>query len=268
MIGLKRKGKNPAEKEKFKIPKTVQQSIPIKKIYKDGIILCGTLYTKTWKFTDVNYSVASNEDQISMFLSYSEILNSLAIDAETKITINNRQLNKKEFKLKVWLKHALDNLNPYRDEINEILLDKMEDSNNLVQEKYVTVSVAKKNIEEARNFFTRIGNDLTAGFNKLASRITPMSTKERLQIFHDFYRGSEEQTLDLDIKKYMRFGHDVVDFVCPDMLEYKSDYFRMGDKYGRVLFLKDFASFIKDSMVSEITDFSRNMMLSVNVLPM
>lgn len=266
MIGLKRKQK-PIEKEKLKIPKTVQQSIPIKKIYKDGIILCGNLYTKSWKFTDVNYSARSNDDQISMFLAYSEILNSLAIDAETKITINNRQLKTEDFKLKVWLKHAADKLNPYRDEINEILLDKMQDSNNLVQEKYVTVSVSKKNIEEARNFFTRISNDLTAGFNKLSSRIIPMTTKERLQIFHDFYRGSNEQTVDLDIKKYMKFGHDVVDYVCPDMLEFKSDYFRVGDKYGRVLFLKDFASFIKDSMVSDITDFSRNMMMSINVLP-
>ena len=268
MIGLlKRNQKNLAEKEKFKIPKTVQESIPIKKIFKDGIILCGGNYTKSWKFTDVNYSVASNDDQISMFLSYSEILNSLAIDATTKITINNRQLNKKEFKLKVWLKHKLDKLDIYRDEINEILLDKMQDSNNIVQEKYVTVSVAKKNIEEARNFFTRIGNDLTAGFNKLASRITPLTIEERLQIFHDFYRGSEEQTLPLNIKKSMRLGHDIIDYVCPDSMEFKSDYFTFGDKYGRVLFLKDFASFIKDSMVSEITDFSRNLMFSVDILP-
>ena len=268
MIGLlKRKQKNLAEKEKFKIPKTVQESIPIKKIFKDGIILCGGNYTKSWKFTDVNYSVASNDDQISMFLAYSEILNSLAIDATTKITINNRQLNKKEFKLKVWLKHKLDKLDIYRDEINEILLDKMQDSNNIVQEKYVTVSVAKKNIEEARNFFTRIGNDLTAGFNKLASRITPLTIEERLQIFHDFYRGSEEQTLPLNIKKSMRLGYDIIDYVCPDSMEFKSDYFTFGDKYGRVLFLKDFASFIKDSMVSEITDFSRNLMFSVEILP-
>ena len=267
MIGFSRKKQSPVEKEKFKIPKSVQQSIPIKKIYKDGIILCGNLYTKSWKFTDVNYSVASNEDQIAMFLAYSEILNSLAIDATTKITINNRQLNKKEFKLKVWLKHLKDKLDIYRDEINEILLDKMQDSNNLVQEKYVTVSVEKKNIEEARNFFTRIGNDLTTGFNRLASRINPMTIEERLQIFHDFYRGSEEQTLSLNIKKTMRMGHDIVDYVCPDSMEFKSDYFTIGDKFGRVLFLKDFASFIKDSMVSEITDFSRNLMFSIDVLP-
>lgn len=258
---------NIAPKEKFKIPKSVQQSIPIQRIYKDGIFLAGGLYSKTWRFTDVNYSVASNDDQVSMFLAYSEILNSLAIDAETKITINNRQLNTQEFEKHVSLPHADDGLDLYRDEINELLLDKMADSNNLIQEKYVTVSVQKKSVDEARNFFTRIGSDLTTGFNKLASRITPLTSEERLQIFHDFYRGSEEGALELNIKRYIRLGHDVVDFIVPDCMEFKADHFKIGDTYGRVLFLKDFASFIKDSMVSDMTDFSRNLMLSVNILP-
>ena len=41
------------KEEKRKIPKTVQQSIPIKKIFKDGIIQCGNIFSKTWRFTDM-----------------------------------------------------------------------------------------------------------------------------------------------------------------------------------------------------------------------
>ena len=37
-------------------------------------------------------------------------------------------------------------------------------------------------------------------------------------------------------------------------MEKNSDYFANGEFYGRVLFLKDYASYIKDSMVSELTD--------------
>ena len=36
---------------------------------------------------------------------------------------------------------------------------------------------------------------------------------------------------------------------------------------GRVLFLKDFASYIKDSMIADLSDFSRNLMLSIDILP-
>jgi hypothetical protein len=35
----------------------------------------------------------------------------------------------------------------------------------------------------------------------------------------------------------------------------------------RVLFLKDYASYIKDSMLSELTELNRNLMLSIDVIP-
>jgi type IV secretory pathway VirB4 component len=41
----------------------------------------------------------------------------------------------------------------------------------------------------------------------------------------------------------------------------------MGDKFGRVIFLREFASFIKDSMVSELCGLNRSMMLSLDIIP-
>ena len=41
----------------------------------------------------------------------------------------------------------------------------------------------------------------------------------------------------------------------------------MGGKFGRVLFLKEYASYIKDSMISELTSLDRTMMLSIDVIP-
>ena len=46
-----------------------------------------------------------------------------------------------------------------------------------------------------------------------------------------------------------------------------SDHFRMGDRFGRVLFLRDYASFIKDSMVSDLTEIDRDLMLSIDIIP-
>ena len=42
---------------------------------------------------------------------------------------------------------------------------------------------------------------------------------------------------------------------------------RKREKYGRVLFLKEYASFIKDTMISELTDLSKNLILSIDVQP-
>lgn len=46
-----------------------------------------------------------------------------------------------------------------------------------------------------------------------------------------------------------------------------ADHIKLGEKYARVLFLKDYASYIKDSMFSELTELNRNLMLSVDVIP-
>ena len=63
------------EREKFRIPRSVQDAIPIRRIFADGIFQVGNQYSKTWSFTDINY----------------------AIGASAKITIYNRRINKAEF---------------------------------------------------------------------------------------------------------------------------------------------------------------------------
>ena len=82
------------EKERYNVPRKVQDVIPVRRIWPDGIFLVGTKFTKTYKFTDINYLVASREDKESMFLTYSELLNSLDSGAVTKITVSP-QLKKK-----------------------------------------------------------------------------------------------------------------------------------------------------------------------------
>ena len=77
-----------AEKEKFTIPKSVQDAIPIQRIWPDGIFQVGRRFSKTFSFTDINYSIASKDDKTAMFLDYAELLNALDSGASAKITIN------------------------------------------------------------------------------------------------------------------------------------------------------------------------------------
>ena len=256
------------DKEKFVVPKSVQSVIPIKTIWEDGVFLVGkNKYAKTFKFEDINYAVASREDKEAMFLEYSELLNALDSGATTKITINNRRLNKADFEQTILIPMADDGLDKYRKEYNKMLLDKATGANAIVQDKYVTVSVCKKNIEEARNYFARVGADLIGHFNRLGSKCVELDAGEKLRIFHDFYRTGEETGFAFDMLLSMRKGHDFKDYICPDTFEFEKDYFRIGDRYGRVIFLREYAAYIKDSMVAELCELNRNMMLSVDVVP-
>ena len=117
------------DKEKFVVPKKVQDLIPIKCIWPDGIFKVGNKFSKTFRFSDINYMVASREDKESMFLSYSELLNSLDSGATTKITINNHRLNKADFEGSILMPLKRDELDGYRMEYNNMLLDKATGAN-------------------------------------------------------------------------------------------------------------------------------------------
>lgn len=256
------------DKEKFVVPRSSQDIIPIKALWEDGIFLIGNnKYSKSYKFIDINYAVASREDKESMFLDYSELLNSLDSGATAKITINNRRINKIDFEKTILLDMENDELDKYRKEYNQMLIDQAKNANEIIQEKIITISVYKRSVEEARNYFSRAGADLMNHFNNLGSKCIELDTKERLRMLHDFYRTGEETSFNFELSKTMRKGHNFKDYICPDTVEFENDYIKMGDRYARVLFLKEYASYIKDSMVTELTELNKNMMLSIDIIP-
>lgn len=265
MKSLKRNLKQ--DKERYTVPKSVHDYIPIESIWEDGIFKVGSRFVKSFKFADINYLVASREDKESMFLGYSELLNSLDSSAVTKLTINNHKLNRVDFEENILMPERSDELTEYRKEYNAILMDKATQANGIVQEKYITVSVVKKDIAEAREYFARVGSDLIAHFAALGSKCVELDATEKLRILHDFYRPGEEVYFHFDLADMARKGHDFKDYICPDSIERFDDYVKIGEKYARVLFLKDYASYIKDSMVSEITELNRNLMLSIDIMP-
>ena len=54
-------------KEEFRIPKTTQDAIPVDTVYKDGIFKIGNRYTKSYRFLDINYAIASKEEKTGLF---------------------------------------------------------------------------------------------------------------------------------------------------------------------------------------------------------
>ena len=256
------------EREKFKIPKSVQQAIPIQCVWPDGIFKTGKLYSKSFRFTDINYYIADRERKKDMFLNYSELLNAMDSGATAKITINNRRIDKEEFERSILLKMKGDGLDHYREEYNEMLRSKISETNNsIIRERYLTISVFKKSIDEARTFFSRVGTEVMSHLAKLSSVGEELDAGERLKIFRDFFREDEEPCIAFDLKAFAKNGHSFKDWIAPDSMEFSQDYFKINDRYGRVLYMQNYANYVKDSMISELCDLSRNLMLSIDILP-
>lgn len=252
-------------KEEFRIPKTTQDVIPVDTVYKDGIFKIGNRYTKSYRFLDINYAIASKEEKTGLFLDYGDLLNSFDSSVMVKITVNNHKIDLHKFKEDILIPFKEDGLDEYRKEYNEMLLDKLKESDDIVQEKYLTLTVFKNSVEEARSYFSRIGTELSSHFAKLGSGCIELNLEERLKILHDFYR-SDESEFNFDMKDNMRKGHSFKDLICPLAPEFKHKYFKLDDKYGRVLYLSNYPRFIKDSIVSELCNLNKNMMYSMDLI--
>ena len=203
-----------------------------------------------------------------MFLDYSELLNALDSGAFAKITINNRRIDKAEFEKDLLLPEKGDGLDHFRKEYNEMLLSKVTGvSSSVVQDRYITVSVVKKNINEARTYFSRVGTSIITHLAQLSSVGRELELQDRLRIFRDFFKGGEPAAFDFNLKENMRLGHSFKDWLCPDSMEFHKDCFRINGRWGRALYLQGYASYLKDAMISELCDLDRSLMLSIDILP-
>ncbi len=255
------------EKTPYKVPRKVQDLIPITRVWNDGTFKCGNAFSQSFAFTDINYQVASKEAKEQMICSYGELLNAMDSGCSVKITINNHYLNRTDYEKSILFEKRKDGRNAYRDEYNKIMLKKTEGVSGITQERYITVSSCKKNLAEAEKFFDRIGVELKTHFSALGSICNPMDAAARLRTLHNFYRPGDESAFEFNLKTMMRRGGDFRDYICPDSVERHKDYIKFGEKYARVLYLKNYASYIKDDFISELTDYNGNMMLSIDFIP-
>ena len=253
--------------ESFRAPRSVQESIPVRKIYRDGVWLCGGRYSKMWRFQDVNYAVASEADQSEILMRYCSVINAWPDDAYVQVLTNNRRIDPLEFENTMLMHLRGDDMDRLREEYNQIVRERTEWSNNIFREKYIVISVQRRSIEEARSFFARVGTELASGFGRLSSQLTELSSHDRIRILHDFFRSGEEQYFNFDLSQAMARGQDFRDYIAPDSLQFKTDHFIMGKKFGRVLFLKDYPNFLKDETIARLCEFPQNLMLSIQIVP-
>ena len=254
--------------DKFMIPHSVQEVIPIRTVWKSGILLVGqNRYSRTWQFSDINYALAGEEDQKSMLLGYSALLNLCDSNADTKLSIVTRKLNRRDFEEYIMIPYENDGRDHYRKEYNDMLLEKASHASGMIRDLYITVTITRKSYKEAESYFARTGSEYTLALSRLGSRCTELDMMDRLRILHGFFRHGEEADFHFDPKLSMKLGHSFKDYICPDSFEFDRDCFRIGDRYGRVLFLKDYAAYLRDDILSELSGIDRPMILSIDVVP-
>ena len=269
--GLRKKlnipGKNIFFSCRKKVPGSVQKTLPYEKVADDYLFKVDSKhYSRLYRFEDVNYTAASKEEQEDIFLGYCNILNSFDTSADIQVTVYNKRIDKEQFREMVLLRHKGDGFDHYIDTYNEMLLDKMEQGQNgIVKSRFITVTVEASDIKSARKKFQVIDMELTNAFNKMGSRIRVMTSNERISLLKDIYRGNETKIPELTLKDFK--NNEDKALCAPDYFEFKRDYFKWGDKYARVLFIRDMPSSLKDSILTDVLSTNLDVMTTVNIAP-
>jgi len=244
---------------------TAQNTIKYKRIFDDGIMEVDKgVYSKSIKFTDINYQIAKKDDQETIFEKYCAFLNSFDINVDAQITINNKNINVKDFESDVMIIYKNDANDKYRNEYNSILKKQIgKGRNNIVKEKYITLTVQANNYKDAQNTFIRLENELEQNLKSIGSSTHKLNGAERLQILSDFFNQTQNKVSSTyEIKKR---GLKSKDVIAPSHFYFKRDYFEMDRKYARTLFLKDLPSSLADTYISELTNINANLLLTVHI---
>ena len=152
------------DKERFTVPRSVQQTIHIQRIWQDGLFYSGSRYSQAWRFSDINYLLSGRTEKEQKFHIYSALLNAQKSGCYTQVTICNHSLDRNQFAASVLLPEREDGRGRYRDEYNQFLLEQAIGEDTIVQERYVTISDRFKTPEDARMGLGRAGADLMGAF--------------------------------------------------------------------------------------------------------
>lgn len=251
----------------YKTPKSIQETIEIIKVAENGIFeVARNRFSKCYRFQDINYTTTNEIEQIDIFERYCKFLNSL--DVCFKITINNKNKDMEQVRDYVFLQYMDDGFNHFRKAYNEIMERKIhEGRQGIEQERYLTITIERKNFEEAKAQFATIEASIHKAFNELGAEIVPLTGNERIKVLHNFYHLGEESSFDFDIKTARKVGADFRNDLCNKMMQFYPDYFMDEKKFCRALFIKKYPSSLSDRFLNEITSLPVHSITSIDVVP-
>lgn len=119
-----------------------------------------------------------------------------------------------ELRDKVLIAEKNDGFNNYRSIYNDIIEEKIiEGRQGIEQERYLTITIERKNFEEAKAQFATLEATIHKAFIELGAEIVPLNGNERLKVLYDYYHLGDEGSFDFDIKRQRRSGQ-ILEMIC------------------------------------------------------
>ena len=247
----------------------MQQSIPYREMYRDGICrVTDRYYTKTVQFFDINYQLAQAEDKTQIFESYCDFLNYFDSSIHVQLTFINQQANMQDFAQSIDIPTRGDEYDEIRSEYGDMLRGQMQKGNNgLSKRKYITFGVEADDLRNAKMRLERIETDMITNFKSLGVQARPLNGIERLELLHSQLHPDGQERLRFDWTQLPKTGLSTKDFISPSGLSFSENgkTFRVGEYAGAVSFLQILAPELTDRLLAEFLNMNDTVTVSLHI---
>ena len=246
---------------------SAQQTIPYIAMHPDGICqLPGGLYTKTLEYEDINYAVASTEDQTAIISGWSACLNYFDSSLPFQLSfVNRRSRNANRYKVNIPAQE--DDFNSIRGEYVEMLKGQIAKSNNGIERyKYITFGLPAEGVAEARPRLGRVEADVMGNLKRLGVQSRPLDGRDRLAVLHGQMHPGGREPFRFAWKDIPKTGMGTKDYIAPDSFDFRqSRTFRVGQMWGAASYLQIMASELSDKLLAEILELDAELTVTMHI---
>jgi len=260
--------KKKRDKQARKVPRSAQQTIPYVEMCKDGICKVNSrLYTKTIRFSDINYQLAQNDDKTAIFENWCDFLNYFDSSIFVQLSFINQRASLNEFKKAINIPQQEDDFNDIRTEYSDMLQNQLVKGNNgLIKRKYITFGIEADSIKSAKPKLDRIEIDILNNFKTLGVETEPLTGYERLRVLHDVFNMDSNEPFRFSFDMTARTGLSSKDFIAPTSFDFREGkVFKMGRTIGAVSFLQILAPELNDRMLADFLDMDSNIAVNLHI---
>ena len=146
----------------YKMPRSVQQSIPIDRIYADGVWQSENVFSLMWQISDINYAMQSDAAKQNILTQLGTVYAGIPADCWMQVCIVSQRMDEKAFARDVRYHRENDGFDALRAERNRQIK-----------------ANARENGKEARERFVQVQGHLLSAFSALECAATPLDNRAR-----------------------------------------------------------------------------------------
>lgn len=250
-----------------KMPRSVQQSIPIDRIYADGVWQSENVFSLMWQISDINYAMQSDAAKQNILMQLGTVYAGIPADCWMQVCIVSQRMDEKAFARDVLYHRENDGFDALRAERNRQIKANARENGNVVQHKYIIVSTNNPGVKEARERFVQVQGHLLSAFSALECSVTPLDNRARLEVLHKFFRISEEGRFNFDFDNCAKLGQDFRDSIAPDCIRFCKKHIEIEDFYAKCMTISEYPQQLDDKFISALLQQVPYIVLSIDIEP-